>query len=77
MAVMFPGAAAAACVNMASEMSKWLFECDPHVNPQSLHICATRTDPCIVKSEDRRAECRLIVRKSHAPFAANRWQSYW
>ncbi len=49
MAVMLPGAAAATCVNMASEMSKWLLECEPQVRPHSAHICATRTEPCRVQ----------------------------
>jgi hypothetical protein len=36
-AVTRPGAAAPTCVNIASDTSKWLFECDPHVRPQSRH----------------------------------------
>ncbi|MNJ81892.1 hypothetical protein D3C77_809400 [compost metagenome] len=44
-----PGAAAATWVNIASEISKWLLECEPQVSPQSLHICATRTEPCKVQ----------------------------
>jgi len=32
-AVTLPGAAAATCVNMASEMSKWLLECESLVMP--------------------------------------------
>src|ERR1035441_8928609 len=48
-AVVLPGAAAATCVYIASEISKWLFECDPQVNPHSLQNCATRTEPCIVQ----------------------------
>jgi hypothetical protein len=35
MAVMSPGAAAATWVNIASDTSKWLLECDPHVSPQA------------------------------------------
>lgn len=49
MAVTLPGAAAATCVNMASDTSKWLFECEPQVRPQAWHSCATRTEPCIVQ----------------------------
>src|SRR5699024_2234291 len=48
-AVISPGAAAPTCVNIAREMSKWLFECDPHVRPKSWHICATLTDPEICR----------------------------
>ncbi|MNC62146.1 hypothetical protein D3C75_1121390 [compost metagenome] len=48
-AVISPGAAAATWVNIANEISKWLFECEPQVSPQSLHICATRTEPCKVQ----------------------------
>jgi len=42
--VTLPAAAAATCVNIASEISKWLLECEPHVRPQSLQVCATRGD---------------------------------
>ena len=42
-------AAAATWVNIAREISKWLFEWDPQVSPQSLHIIATRTDPWSVQ----------------------------
>ena len=45
MAVTRPGAAAATCVNMASETSKWLLECEPQVRPKSRQVCATRTEP--------------------------------
>ena len=48
-AVISPGAAAPTWVNMASETSKWLFECEPEVSPKSLHSWATRTDPAIVQ----------------------------
>ncbi|MNY54760.1 hypothetical protein D3C86_1906680 [compost metagenome] len=44
-----PGAAAATWVNIAREMSKWLLECEPQVRPHSWHICATRTEPCMVQ----------------------------
>ena len=43
------GAAAATWVNIASEISKWLLECEPQVRPNSWHICATRTEPCMVQ----------------------------
>ena len=33
MAVILPGAAAATWVNIASDTSKWLFECEPQVRP--------------------------------------------
>ena len=49
MAVMSPGAAAATWVNIASDTSKWLLECDPHVRPQASQSCATRTEPAIVQ----------------------------
>ncbi len=49
MAVTRPGAAAPTCVNIASEMSKWLFECEPQVRPNISHIWATRTEPCMVQ----------------------------
>ncbi len=42
-------AAAPACVNMASDTSKWLLECEPQVRPQSLQVCATRTEPAMVQ----------------------------
>ena len=48
-AVMSPGAAAATWVNIASDTSKWLFECEPQVRPHASHSCATRTDPCMVQ----------------------------
>lgn len=48
-AVMSPGAAAATWVNIASETSKWLLECDPHVRPHTSHSCATRTEPAMVQ----------------------------
>ena len=48
-AVTLPGAAAPTWVNIASEMSKWLFECEPQVRPQSRQICATRTEPGMVQ----------------------------
>ena len=44
-----PGAAAATCVNIAKDTSKWLFECEPHVRPQSRQVCATRTEPAMVQ----------------------------
>ncbi|SLJ24132.1 Uncharacterised protein [Mycobacteroides abscessus subsp. abscessus] len=49
MAVISPGAAAATWVNMASETSKWLLECEPHVRPHASHSCATRTEPAMVQ----------------------------
>ena len=49
MAVMSPGAAAATWVNIASDTSKWLLECEPHVSPQASQSCATRTEPAIVQ----------------------------
>ena len=49
MAVMSPGAAAATWVNIASDTSKWLLECEPHVSPHASHSCATRTEPFIVQ----------------------------
>ncbi len=62
MAVTRPGAAAATWVNIASEMSKWLFECEPQVRPHSAHICATRTEPCMVQkcgsASGMSTECR-------------------
>ena len=48
-AVTRPGAAAPTWVNIASETSKWLFECEPQVRPQSRQVCATRTEPAIVQ----------------------------
>ena len=48
-AVTRPGAAAPTCVNIASDTSKWLFECEPQVRPQSRQVCATRTEPAIVQ----------------------------
>ncbi len=48
-AVMAPGAAAPTWVNMASDTSKWLLECDPHVRPKSAQSWATRTEPRIVQ----------------------------
>ena len=48
-AVISPGAAAATWVNIASETSKWLLECEPQVRPQSRQVCATRTEPAIVQ----------------------------
>jgi hypothetical protein len=44
-----PGAAAPTWVNMASEMSKWLLECEPQVSPNSWHSRATPTEPSIVQ----------------------------
>ena len=49
MAVMSPGAAAATWVNIASDTSKWLLECEPHVRPHASQSCATRTEPAIVQ----------------------------
>ena len=68
MAVMRPGAAAAQWVNIASEMSKWLFECEPQVRPQASQSCASRTEPCMVQkcgsasgmsTASRRTECPI------------------
>ncbi|MNV68232.1 hypothetical protein D3C71_1610670 [compost metagenome] len=47
--MMRPGTAAAAWVNMAREMSKWLFECEPQVRPNSSHSWPRRTAPCMVQ----------------------------
>ncbi len=74
MAVTRPGAAAATWVNIAREMSKWLFECEPQVRPKSAHICATRTEPAMVQkcgsASGMSTECRhtawLICRQSVA-----------
>src|ERR1700753_1158059 len=52
MAVTLPGAAAPTWVNIASEMSKWLLECEPQVRPLSRQVCATRTEPCMVQKPD-------------------------
>src|SRR3546814_18378935 len=49
MAVTRPGAAAPTCVNMASETSKWLLECDPQVRPKAWQVWATRTEPAMVQ----------------------------
>ena len=49
MAVTLPGAAAPTWVNMASDTSKWLLECEPQVKPQSRQVCATRTLPARVQ----------------------------
>ena len=49
MAVTLPGTAAATWVNMASEMSKWLLECEPQVSPQSRQVWPTRTLPAMVQ----------------------------
>ena len=49
MAVTRPGAAAATWVNMASETSKWLLECEPQVRSNIWHSWATRTEPCMVQ----------------------------
>nr|WP_179118078.1 hypothetical protein [Saccharothrix sp. ALI-22-I] len=48
-AVIGPGAAAPTWVNIASEMSKWLLECEPRVRPKSAHSRATRTEPRMVQ----------------------------
>jgi hypothetical protein len=48
-AVTLPGAAAPTWVNMASDTSKWLLECEPQVRPQSRQVCATRTLPAMVQ----------------------------
>jgi hypothetical protein len=39
-------------VNIASEMSKWLLECEPQVSRLSRQVCATRTEPCMVQKPD-------------------------
>jgi hypothetical protein len=56
-AVTLPGAAAPTWVNMASDTSKWLLECEPQVRPQSRQVCATRTCPPWSRSAGRPAEC--------------------
>ena len=46
-AVTLPGAAAATCVNIANEMSKWLFEWEPQVRPCSRQVWATFMDDAV------------------------------
>ena len=42
-------AAAPTWVNIASETSRWLLECEPQTRPWSAHTWDTRTEPCIVQ----------------------------
>lgn len=49
MAVMLSGMAAVVCVNMVSDISKWLLECEPYARPHTSHSCATRTESRMVQ----------------------------
>ena len=60
-----PGAAAATCVNIAREISKWLLECEPQVRPNAWHSWATRTEPAMVQkcgsASGMSTDCREIA----------------